>query len=116
MGKKKEKLKVTVGWRESSIPGTFVAEANVSDMPAPVGTVYFRFSRENWVEILSTWVREDYRRRGVRSAINDQLTVWYPNDPIVTARGTETGTKFMKGYGYRKLANGTWIYRPKKKR
>lgn len=93
---------------DTGIPGTFQMVAIYKYFPAPVGTIYFRLTYDRKIEILDSYVNENYRRNRIRSKMNDMLFALYPEiKEIVTQTGTKTGKAFMKSSLYNQK-NGYW--------
>ena len=109
---------IEIRWRRSTVPGILVAEASHLDFHVVLGMVYYRVRQENnSIEILQSFVMDWARRNGIRSKINDALFGWYDWAKSIRSSGaTKDGEKFMRAAGYKKLKNGTWIVRRKRKR
>jgi len=105
-------IKPTVARRFSTVPGVFVYEASVEDLPCPACVVYARWSSiPGVIEILSSHTMEARRRCGLRTVINDTLVTSGDVRSIISRTGTDTGSAFMKAYGYRLGSDSRpWVF------
>lgn len=97
------RLKYNFG--QSSIPGTFTIEALREHVPSPVGVVWYTFTdRCKAIVIQRSYVREPYRRCGIRSFLHRSLIEAYPDvDRVVTDTGTDTGEAWLLAAGFKKI-------------
>ena len=99
-----------------TIAGTYSLEAVTSSLPYPVGMLWYRWTYDSKIEILNSWVKAEARRSGIRTRMHDFLVNYYKTSKhVVTAHGTEEGTKWMESAGYRQTKDGWWRYTIRRK-
>jgi len=82
-------------------PGTLQMNIVDSSYPTPIGIMFFRETYDLSIEVLDTFVTKSYRRKGIRTMMNNILFQNYSNiKKIVTKSGTKSGKAFMKARGY----------------
>ena len=101
-------------WIRESCHGVQVLEITVPCLPSPLGAVWYRFVGNTTIEVLNSFVREDYRRNGLRTAMHLYLSAYKNVDRIITQTGTSDGQAWMKATGFKKQANGDWTIRVNK--
>lgn len=100
-------------WQEETgVPGTYALIGTHKASPSPVCIVWWRFAfKAKAIEIVDSFVREQSRRIGVRTAANDFMFANFDADKvteIVTQGGTDSGAKWMKAVGYQRAKDGHW--------
>lgn len=118
--KKKEKLDVRIWWSKVEwSPCTWRYEAIYEHCPMPVGVVYAYFltlgmkTKISQAYILDSFVLPGYRRRGIMTAITNEIKKTV--DVIISGGSSKAGLGFMKSKNY-KLDKDTGIYKLKVKR
>ena len=95
---------------DSGIPGTFAVIGVHPSLTRPVVLVWYSWAFvPSVIEIQSSWVDQEMRRRGLRSRVNDFLFDSYSSDAlrrIVSQTGTPDGEKWMLAVGYKKFKDG----------
>lgn len=105
----KAKRSLSHDYGHCTIPGTKTIEVRHSDIPFPLGIVWFAFCKNNTeVEIQNSFVFEKVRRCGIRRMLNDVIFRYPSVKRIVTGGATESGEAFMRATGYRKNKDGWW--------
>lgn len=94
----------------STLAGCRVIEAIYTEMPVPVGIIWYRHVGKSEIEILSCYVIDYGRRCGVASFLLDNLLAAFKGTTRVTSGdGTEYGKPWMISQGFVKQADGQWV-------
>lgn len=62
------------------------------EFPAPLGFIWFRKPGENLVELSYVFVHEDFRRKGVATAMLRELVKKFPKHDIIAGKANEMST------------------------
>lgn len=95
--------------------GVWALYAFYEGWSVPIGTVYYRHSWGNALEMLDSFVITAARRQGVRTAMHNELIRGYPSiTSIVTETGNKKSTPWMLKNGYKQTSKG-WKCKIKRK-
>lgn len=105
MSAKEKALDIYVQWTEPVL-GTVILVAFERSWPFPIGFVWGvpygpNDSGKKGFDVCGSHIEEDYRRQGVRTAIQRTLFEKFDRDFVQTSSGTKDGRAWMKSAGYR---------------
>jgi hypothetical protein len=82
-------------------PGSSRIEAIFTEMPMPVGTLYWRFAGAQMLEVLYLITLHFARHAKVGTRLIQELQRQYPEYQIITAAGSkDSGAPFMRATGW----------------
>lgn len=94
----------------STIPGTYLLEATIDFMDTPIGLLYHKWSGNQAIEILQSYVHHQFRRLGVRTWMHEQLCATYPScRKIVTFGTTKDSKPWIRKMGFKKDEFGDYV-------
>lgn len=79
--------------------------------PAPLGFIWFRVVAGNQIELLDIHVNSTCRRRGVGSALLNELRGMYPSQAIITQSVNDLSRPFLLHHGFHREPD-CWVWRP----
>lgn len=94
-----------IQWRYTSVPGTFVAELVLKWCAWPVGSVWYRDGfHDGVIEICGSYVPDNLRRHGIRTAIHQWMLAMFPKTKrIITRQATEDSRPWLIKMGFNEV-------------
>lgn len=107
-----EKGEVRWDFRESTVPGTWVIEATVSNFALPVGQVWFRYVGNHMVDILHSYVLPECRRVGLRTYLHRRILESHEDHWIMTSQGNSKSLPWLEKMGFSQNERNEWVLPP----